>query len=549
LVLASATTAAAQSTCSGEYTYAPFTAGGGLPASTQPVRLVGRSFSDQRGEFNALGTTFFWGACGFRFDRQRLEQNLDFIARSGFDYIRVLGTVGGATWEDRTVDPRWSDYDAVIAGLTDLAYDVYGLRVQWTIFGETDFTPTVADRVTLIDRLLRMSRGREHKIILFEIANEAWQNGFPDCEGIRELRGLTRRMKDNTDILVAASWWIDPSGFCQLYAGGVADIATVHFERANTFGDGVWRPVRQPWGWPGEFPCTDLPPAAVNNEPIGPYSSVAEDRDPLRLTMGAVVTYIAGLPAYTLHTGAGIRGGGAADLARGRPANIWEVENIDQTVRGLRAAKGYLPPGLANWARHNALWPSYPFSVDADQFVRAYAATTGNQVVVGPIGMRNPVTMAPKSAMVLSAVNPLTGDVVAQYSLAAGQSFTLPTADALVLRSSDDSLAAGGTLAPGQARTSADGRFTFVYQGDGNLVLYQRGAGPLWASNTAGTSAGQTIMQGDGNLVVYDAANQPVWASGTVGNPGARLVVQNDGNVVIYSAAGAPLWATGTCCR
>jgi hypothetical protein len=218
-------------------------------------------------------------------------------------------------------------------------------------------------------------------------------------------------------------------------------------------------------------------------------------------------------------------------------------------VRGLRATRGYLLPGLANWTRHNALWPSYPLSVNADQFVRAYAATAGNQVVVGPIGMRNPVTVAPKSAIVLAALNPLTGDVIAQASLAAGQSFTLPTADALVLRSLADVLAAGAALAPNQARTSSDGRFTFVYQGDGNLVLYQSGAGPLWASHTAGTSAGRTIMQGDGNLVIYDGGNQPVWASGTDGNPGAQVLVQNDGNVVIYTTAGVPIWATDTCCR
>jgi hypothetical protein len=115
--------------------------------------------------------------------------------------------------------------------------------------------------------------------------------------------------------------------------------------------------------------------------------------------------------------------------------------------------------------------------------------------------------------------------------------------------SGGDGLAPGDTLSPGEQVSSSDGRFHFVYQGDGNLVLYQDGVGALWASNTGGTSPGVTAMQGDGNLVVYDGASQAVWFSATHGHAGAYLVVQNDGNVVIYDTGGAALWSTGTCCR
>jgi hypothetical protein len=104
----------------------------------------------------------------------------------------------------------------------------------------------------------------------------------------------------------------------------------------------------------------------------------------------------------------------------------------------------------------------------------------------------------------------------------------------------------GDVLLPNQYLTSADGRFTLIYQGDGNLVLYLNMTTPLWNSGTAGTSPGRTIMQGDGNLVVYDASWQPVWSSNTFNNPGAWLVLQNDGNLVVYSAANQPLWASQT---
>lgn len=91
---------------------------------------------------------------------------------------------------------------------------------------------------------------------------------------------------------------------------------------------------------------------------------------------------------------------------------------------------------------------------------------------------------------------------------------------------------------------SPDGRYRFVYQSDGNLVLYGPN-GATWASMTS-SAPGWVEMQEDGNLVVYRPDAVPLWASGTDGNSGAYLLVQNDGNVVIYRPDGYPIWATGT---
>jgi surface antigen len=92
---------------------------------------------------------------------------------------------------------------------------------------------------------------------------------------------------------------------------------------------------------------------------------------------------------------------------------------------------------------------------------------------------------------------------------------------------------------------SADGRYRFVMQQDGNLVLYGPSGRALWASNTVGRGAHHLRMQGDGNLVIYNGADKPVWASGTPRHYSTFLVVQNDGNVVIYNG-GTPIWTTGT---
>jgi hypothetical protein len=71
-------------------------------------------------------------------------------------------------------------------------------------------------------------------------------------------------------------------------------------------------------------------------------------------------------------------------------------------------------------------------------------------------------------------------------------------------------------LDPNQSITSLNGRFTFIYQSDGNLVLYRNRDGKaLWASNTFGQSAGRCFMQADGNLVIYDPSGAPVWATNT----------------------------------
>ena len=84
----------------------------------------------------------------------------------------------------------------------------------------------------------------------------------------------------------------------------------------------------------------------------------------------------------------------------------------------------------------------------------------------------------------------------------------------------------------GQAMTN--GRYTFIQQTDGNLVLY-RDSTPLWASYKNGL---RSVIQTDGNFVQYDAAGKAVWASNTASNDSAnpRLELLENGQVQVRNA-------------
>ena len=395
-----------------------------------PVRIEGRAVADNGGAFNALGATLFWGAWGYKFDRARLERNLSTLAAAGVDYVRVLGSVGGETWEDREVNPGWNDYDSIIAGLTDLAYDRYGLRVQWTIFGGAPFTTGSRVRESLVDRFARLAEGREQKIFAFEIANEAWSTGFKGPDGITELRSLGKRLSNRTAVLVALS---APQGgaACATYAGAGVDVMTIHYPRS--FGsEGPLRPLQRPWSFPSAYhrECPgQLPPVVFNNEPIGPESSVQSDDNPERIGAAYVMTFVAGNAAYVLHTGPGIRGGGKADLARQpkRHANFHELPSFQSVASSLKAAKQYLPAGLANWQRRSARDRRAPI-YGSDQL---YSAVEGNNFVVLVLGDGSSHLRARVDASV-DVRQISTGKSLERVRVAAGERFT-PAAPAPVV--------------------------------------------------------------------------------------------------------------------
>jgi hypothetical protein len=416
-------------------------------ARTGIVHLDGHAVADEGGPFDAVGASLFWLAWGYKFDRARLEANLQTLADAGVDYVRALGDVGPDGWTDREIDPGWPDYDAVIAGATDLAYDRYGLRVQWTIFGGSRHVPAPADRQRVVDRVAAMARARPAKVFAIEVANESWQNGFEEGAGRREVRALGARLTAAVPNLVALSAPPNAAGaVCALYAGSAADVMTLHYDRDSS--RGPWAPVWQPWVWPatdaGPGACpAGLPSAIFNNEPIGPGASVNADGDPLHIAMAIATTFLAGNAAYVLHPGAGVRGGGAEDRARGRAANFDDVPEARAIFGAIAAAKRYLPADLPNWTRHDAAGETAFRGVTEalSQGHVAYAgfAERGPDIFGVLLGVTGDVVLHPRAPMTVDVIDPLTAAVATHVDAQAGTDIALPTpprpgGDAWVIR-------------------------------------------------------------------------------------------------------------------
>lgn len=100
---------------------------------------------------------------------------------------------------------------------------------------------------------------------------------------------------------------------------------------------------------------------------------------------------------------------------------------------------------------------------------------------------------------------------------------------------------------------SADGRFRFVVEDSGSLVLYM-GPDAIWAIYTdIPTSPRQDhcaklVVQSDGNLMVVHRTHGLIWTSETSNcGPGPfRLALLNDGDCVLYDGTGMPRWSTMT---
>ncbi|MEX2170092.1 MAG: hypothetical protein WD851_12345 [Pirellulales bacterium] len=413
-----------------------------LPPLPEPrtgeVSLDSHALQDDQGEFLGLGASYFQALRRTKYDRGRYRSDLDFLARQGFNYIRTLSMVGGnSAWLGKEIAPiaftnddgqmieAWPDYWEQLGDMIDIAYDEYGIRTQITLFADAqNGMPNEADRIAHMNGVLNAIQGREHKVIMLEVANESWQNGFPEPGGTTVVRNFGQYLADRTDVLVSLSSPDDTSnaGIQNMYQNSAADIATVHFSRDRS--EEGWLPVRDPWRVNS---IAGLPPAS-SNEPIGPGSSVSSENGPVRLVSAAAYAWMSGLPMYVYHTSAGVFGNTRFQDMAG-VSNFQHLDDI-------------LPGDIANWPQRtegkDGFAPFVTYANDqANTFwtevasptsgvVRHLSNVKGDKFYTLPISiLAGGVQLQARQNMTLQAFNPLTGEVAYEMTPSAGQTFTL----------------------------------------------------------------------------------------------------------------------------
>jgi hypothetical protein len=407
-----------------------------LASPTNVVRLRGRSFCDDSGPFLGLGVSYFQALRHAKHDRERLNGNLALFAAKGFNYVRILSMVSWdgleiapVTFTNRAgrVIPAWPDYWQQFRDLLDLVAQ-HGLRTEVTLFADAQYVmPSRAMQQAHLDGVLANIAGRESKLLHLEVANEAWQNGFPGVQGIAELRVFTQYVADRTSALVAITSNADTSdpGIIALHRGSAADLATVHFSRDTRTPEGGWLPVRDAYR-AGNLP--GVPPVS-SNEPIGPGSSVSSESDPIKLCAAAVFAYIANLPAYVYHSRAGVYG-----YERCCPPTGGEdrFEN-SAGINAYQHLRRILPPDLASWTRNDGLESSAPFTVFCDGEPSRYGpevrgatngcdrnigSVKGSEFVCFPMGiLAGGVTIEARRPVQFQVFNPLTGVALSNLTL------------------------------------------------------------------------------------------------------------------------------------
>jgi len=416
-----------------------------LSRGTNQVRLNGKSLCDETGPFLGLGVSYFQALRHARYDRERLNRNLALFAAKGFNYVRILSMVSWdgleivpVTFTNRAgrVIPGWPDYWQQFRDLLDLVAQ-HGLRTEVTLFADAQYVmPSKFARQAHLEGILANIAGRESKVLHLEVANEAWQNGFPGAQGVSDLRAFAQYLADRTSVLVAITSNDDTSdrGISALYRGSAADLATVHFERDTRTPEAGWLPVRDTYR-AGNLP--GVPPVS-SNEPIGPGSSVSSESDPIKLCAAAVFAYIANLPAYVYHSRAGVYG-----YARCCPPAGGEDRFEDSAgINAYQHVRRILPPDLASWTRNDGLEPGAPFTVFCDDqpnrhWTEVRGATNGCHRNIGsakdshfvsfPMGiLTGGVTLEARRPVQFEVIQPLTGTSVSNLTLNAGGRFTLP---------------------------------------------------------------------------------------------------------------------------
>lgn len=302
-----------------------------------PMRRWGRAIGDDRGPQLFVGVSRFYHGHAMIHDRDRILRDDDADVAAGYTYKRVMYQVG----EDRPGD-YWQ---GVAADHTDprhlesVRWDLEqararGFRVLATLIGKGNGLDRQDNRRVYVRRMAELLREYADVVIGSEIMNEPWMFGNASPGELQELVGIYRSIH-NTDLVATGSYWDEPGvPFIDQWRRTQGPLGLIHLDRDTTKSERQDRPWRQPWdiGLLGQ--------SWVDNEPIGPRSSVASETRPEVLRSHRLVALISRAVATCFHPDEGIRGFGQAQ----------DVPGYLECPRAVR----FLPAGLANGEMVNA---------------------------------------------------------------------------------------------------------------------------------------------------------------------------------------------------
>jgi hypothetical protein len=149
-----------------------------------------------------------------------------------------------------------------------------------------------------------------------------------------------------------------------------------------------------------------------------------------------LITYGSGIGAFVLHTGPGVRGGGEADLARGRHRNLWELPTVAKVAAGLSNITRLMPGDFANWSKVDGFSdsPERLFDVkDPAAAAGVYCFAKGQDFACAPVGIKKPLPLAARRKMTVSLHPLVTGVASPSRSLQSGAVLSIPASPPAIL--------------------------------------------------------------------------------------------------------------------
>jgi hypothetical protein len=255
---------------------------------------------------------------------------MDSDAFWGYNYARILAQVDGDFWKGKEVYSTWSGHEELVSSLTHAAYE-RGLRILWTFIGKP--MKGQEKRRAFVKRMSDVLRNNPG-VLIQEIMNEPMVGGDISLEELLELHDIA---KQNGNLTATGAVWTTEGATSfspEAWRNTQRDIGICHLDRDQSKSEMQDRPWRQAWdvGLEGM--------RWIDNEPIGPGSSVnTEDRFKV-LRSHRLVAFISRAFATCFHSKAGVRGD---ELMVDMPG-----------YSKIPYAKQFLPGNLPNGQQQNA---------------------------------------------------------------------------------------------------------------------------------------------------------------------------------------------------